>query len=143
MYCTFNVYTKDIPCSIYNEYAWFITGISHPDQYMHGIYKVYIWYIKGIWCSHPYGWYIPCKIKWVCSLPFFIMIYLWYNDIPVIMFIQRMLMVYYRYIIIKKVQYKPILFYKVYIPAIWMRTPYAFDIPYIFLVYTMHIPVSM
>ena len=49
MYCTFNVYTKDIPCSIYNEYAWFITGISHPDWYMHGIYKVYIWYIKGIW----------------------------------------------------------------------------------------------
>ena len=30
-----------------------------------------------------------------------------------------------------------------YIPAIWMRTPYDFDIPCIYLVYTMHTPVRI
>ena len=54
MYCIYDVYTKDKQCSIYNEYAWYITGISYPDWYMPGKYKVNIWYIKGIWCSHPY-----------------------------------------------------------------------------------------
>ncbi len=37
----YNVYTKDKPCSICNEYSWYITGISEPDQYMHGIYIVH------------------------------------------------------------------------------------------------------
>ena len=62
MYCIYDVYTNDKQCCIYNEYAWYITGISYPDRNMHGIYKVYTWYIKGIWCPHPYGWYIPSKI---------------------------------------------------------------------------------
>ena len=49
MYCIYDVYTKNKQFSIYNEYAWYITGISQPDWYIHGIYKVYTWYIKGIW----------------------------------------------------------------------------------------------
>ena len=64
--------------SIYNEYAWNIHSISQTDLYIHGIYMVYTWYIKGIWCPHPYVWYIPCKIKMVLFSTFF------YNDIPVI-----------------------------------------------------------
>ncbi len=75
MYSVSNVYTKYKQYSVYNKYAWYITGISQTDWYIHGIYKVYIWYIKGIWCPHPYVQYILCKIKWVYSLPFFIMIY--------------------------------------------------------------------
>ena len=61
MYCICKVYTKDKQCSKYNEYVWYITGISHPDWYMHGIYMVYTWYIPSIWCPHTYVWYIPCK----------------------------------------------------------------------------------
>ena len=40
MYCIYDVYTKNTQCSIYNEYAWYITGISQPDWYIHGIYVV-------------------------------------------------------------------------------------------------------
>ena len=82
MYCICKVYTKDKQCSKYNEYVWYITGISHPDWYMHGIYMVYTWYIHGIF--HPYGVLINMygiyhvKHLWVCSVPFFILIYVWY-----------------------------------------------------------------
>ena len=61
MYCIYKVYTEDIPCSIYKEYAWYITGISNLEWYIQGIYMVYIWYIKSIWRPDPYGRYIPCK----------------------------------------------------------------------------------
>ena len=52
-------------------------------------------------------------------------------------------MIYHRYIIIKKGTEQTHFYFTRYIPAIWMRSPYAFDIPYIYLVYTMHIPVRM
>ena len=61
MSCIYIVYTEDIPWRIYKEYAWYITGISILEWYIHGIYMVYTWYIKSIWTCHPYGLYIPCK----------------------------------------------------------------------------------
>ena len=63
MNCIYTVYTEDIPCSIYKEYAWYITGISNLELYIHGIYMVYTWHIKGIWTCNPYGQYIPSKVK--------------------------------------------------------------------------------
>ena len=80
IHCILMVYTKDIPCCIYNEYVWYITGISQPNWYIHGIYMVYPWYMYGIY--HPYCVLIHMagiyhvKHLWVCSVPFFIMIYL-------------------------------------------------------------------
>ncbi len=73
MYCIYDVYTKNKQCSIYNEYAWYITGISQPDGYI-------TWYIPCIYMvyqghmvtSSIWQVYIPCKIKWVCSISFFI-----------------------------------------------------------------------
>ena len=70
MYSISDVYTKHKQCSIYNEYAWYIPSTSQTDGYIHGIYMVYTMYIKGIWFPIPYVWYIPCKVKWVCSVPF-------------------------------------------------------------------------
>ena len=61
MNCICTVYNEDIPCSIYKEYPWYITGISNLEWYIHSIYMVYTWYIKSIWRPHPYGRYIPCK----------------------------------------------------------------------------------
>ena len=75
MYSISDVYTKYKQCCIYNEYAWYITSISQTDLYIHGIYMVYTMYIKGIWCPHPYVWYIPCKVKMCSFSTFFIMIY--------------------------------------------------------------------
>ncbi len=128
MNCIYDVYTKDKQCSIYNEYAWYITVISHPDWYMHGIYKIYTWYIKGIWCSQ---W--PVYTLWNKNgfVP-----YLFYNDIPVIYHEYLWInMIYHRYIIIKKGMEQTHFYFTRYIPAIWMRTPYAFDIPYIPCIY--------
>ena len=34
IHCILMVYTKDIPCCIYNEYVWYITGISNPISIM-------------------------------------------------------------------------------------------------------------
>ena len=78
MNCIYTVYTEDIPCSIYKEYPWYITGKSTLELYIHGIYMVYTWHIKGIWTCHPYGRYIPCKNLMGLFCTFF------YNDIPVI-----------------------------------------------------------
>ena len=46
--------------------------------YIHMIYLVYTWHIKGIWTCHPYGRYIPSKVKMGLFRTFF------YNYIPVI-----------------------------------------------------------
>ena len=48
------------------------------ELYIHGIYMVYTWHIKGIWTCHPYGRYIPSKVKMGLFRTFF------YNYIPVI-----------------------------------------------------------
>jgi len=139
IYCICKVYTKDKQCSIYNEYAWYITGISHPDWYMHGIYMVYTWYIHGIF--HPYGVLIHMygiyhvKHLWVCSVPFFILIYLWYT-----MYILWIYLIYHTYINIKKGTEQTHKCFTWYIPYIWMRTPYGWNIPCIYHVYTMYIP---
>ena len=71
---------QPLQCSKYNEYVWYIPGISHADWYIHGIYMVYTWYIHGIFHAygviiHMYGIY-HVKHLWVCSVPFFILIYL-------------------------------------------------------------------
>jgi hypothetical protein len=73
--CMCNIYTLYIPC-IYNVYVWYVKGISHIPW----IYMVYTWFIPGI--SNPYGHVIHMagiylvKTSWVCSVPFFILIYL-------------------------------------------------------------------
>ena len=91
MNCIYTVYTEDIPCSIYKEYPWYITGISNLELYIHGIYMVNTWHIKGIWTCHPYGRYIPCKNLMGLFRTLF------YNDIPVI---------YHEY-----PEYKPVIWY--------------------------------
>ena len=57
-----------------------IHDVNLYPQHMHGIYMVYTWYIHGIF--HPYGVLIHMygiyhvKHLWVCSVPFFILIYM-------------------------------------------------------------------
>ncbi len=45
-----NVYTKDnhVVFTMNILGIYYITGISDPDRYMHGIYMVYVWYISCI-----------------------------------------------------------------------------------------------
>ncbi len=89
---------------------------------------VYTMHIKGIWCPNTYVWYIPCKYKWVCSIPFF------YNDIPVIYHVYPLdihgISLVYHY---KKGTEQTHLYFTWYIPYICIRTPYAFDIHGIYI----------
>ena len=74
--------------------------------------------------------------SWVCSVPFFIIIYLWY-----IMYITRIYKVYYEYIIIKKGTEQTHEIWTRHIQDILVRTAYYWNMPCIYHVYTMHIPV--
>jgi hypothetical protein len=112
---------------------------------MHGIYLLY----PRLACIYMvYTWYIPCiskaygnvihmcgiyqlKYKWVCSVPFFILIYLWYT-----MNIQWINMIYHRYINIKKVRNKPINI----LVGIYHTYGLHYHMPLIYMVYTMYIP---
>ena len=78
------------------------------------------------------------KTSWVCSVPFLKLKHISYN-----MFIDKIYMVYPRYINIKKGTEQTHEVFTRYIPAIWMRTPYGFDIPDIYHVYTMYIPFKI
>ena len=90
MSCICMVYNMNMSC-ICMEYVMYIVFEYVMD--MHGIYLLY----PRLACIYMvYTWYIPCiskaygnlihmcgiyqlKYKWVCSLPFFILIYLWYT----------------------------------------------------------------
>ena len=78
------------------------------------------------------------KYKWVCSVPFLKLKYITYDR-----FIHRIYMVYTRYINIKKGTEQTHFYFTRYIPAIWIRTPYGFDIPDIYHVYTLYIPFKI
>ena len=73
---------KDIIC-IYIVYTWYILmrdGAFVYEWYIHSIYMVYTWYIHGI--LHVYAVLIDMsciylvRTSWVCSIPFFAMIFL-------------------------------------------------------------------
>ncbi len=127
---------------IYMVYTWYILmrdGELVYEWYIYNIYMVYTWYIHGI--LHVYavltdmsGIYLV-NTSWVCSLPFFIMIYLWYT-----MYIFEIYIVYQRYIIIKKGTEQTDEVLTRYIPDISVRTAYTCNIPCIYHVYTFHIP---
>ncbi len=92
-------------------------------------------YIKGIWFPNPYVWYIPCKVKMGLFHTFL------YNDIPVIYHEYSMdkheISKVYHY---KKGMEQTHFYFTWYIPYIWIRKPYVFDIYGIYHVYTMYIP---
>ncbi len=73
------VYTKSKPYSVYHEYSWYITGISEPDRYMHGMYFVFTWYISLLCRPHQYVRYIPSSYFMGLFRTFFIIISLWYT----------------------------------------------------------------
>ena len=103
-------------------------GIYLVYQILNCIYMVYTWYIKSIWTCHRFGLYIPCKNLMGLFSTFF------YNDIPVIyheypLDKHDVLQVYHYK---KKVRNKSI-YILLGIPSIWMMTPYAFDIPCIYI----------
>ena len=83
-----------------------------------------------------YVWYIPCKVKIVLFHTFF------YNDIPLICHVYPLdihgISLVYHY---KKGMEQTHFYFTRYIPYIWMRTPYAFDIHGIYHVYNMYINV--
>ncbi len=93
--------------------------------YIHIIYQVYSRYIPGIFQSYAVLTNMPgiylLHNKWVCSVPFFIIISLWYT----------------MYIIIKKGTEQTHLLWSGYIPGILVRTAYDLNIPGI---YTWFIP---
>ncbi len=67
-----------------------------------------------------------------------------YNDIPVIYHVYPLdIDGIYLYSIIKKGKEQTHLYFTWYIPYIWIRTPYVFDIHGIYHVYSMYIQVSL
>ncbi len=96
------IYTKYIPCSIYNEYSLYITAISPPDWNMHSKYMVYTLYIPVIWEPLTYDLSICSKTVLGLFCTFFIIIYCWYT-----MCISLRNNLHQRYIIIQNVQYRP------------------------------------
>ncbi len=123
-------------------YTWYILMWDGEFVYTWNIYYIYIvytWYIHGIWNVHAVltdmsGIYLV-NTSWVCSIPFFKMIYLWYT-----MCIQRIYIVYHRYSIINKGTEQTHEVFTRYIPDISVRTAYTFHIPCIYHVFTMYIP---
>ena len=146
IHCIYLVYTQNILyiCLVYSKYILRIyhavytknmPGIQLVYQILNGIYIAYTWYIRGI--SNPYGVLIHMvgiylvKTSWVCSVPFLKLKYISYN-----MFIDRIYMVYHRYIIIKEGTEQTQKCFTWYIPAIWMRKPYGWNISCIYHVYS-------
>jgi hypothetical protein len=118
---------------VYTSERWRASWYMN-DIYIYNISMVYTWYIHGI--LHVYavladmsGIYLV-NASWVCSVPFFIMIYLWYT-----MNIFWIYIVHQRHI--KKVRNKPMRYWQG-IPDISVRTAYTCIIP---CVYTMYIPL--
>ncbi len=107
--------------------------ISYQLWYIHGISQSYVDVINMV------GIYVV-KHFWVCSIPFFIMIYLWYN-----LNIKRIFMEYQRYIIIKKgadSTEQTQKCFTTYIPSICMTSTYDWNTSCIYHVYTRQVVIS-
>jgi hypothetical protein len=49
IYLVYTMYVLRITHVVYTmNFFWYITGISEPDRYIHGIYMVYTWYVSVI-----------------------------------------------------------------------------------------------
>ncbi len=128
VYVSYQLYYKNV-----------YTSICQLSIVYRSIYFLDTWYINGIFQSyvdviHMEAIYIVEHFL-VCSIPFFIMIYLWYN-----LNIKRIFMEYQRYINIKKGKEKNQKCFTMYIPSICMTFTYDWNIPCIYHVYTMYLP---